>query len=564
MSLFQLKLKLRKVDSRCGVEEGSSPERDVIANRTSSEVAIINTMGGETSEHPKGEIKVEDLFESGGSDADVKWRTLKRMGYTDEDELLPSNSKGNGHVTHFSSASLRIGESGGVYTMVWAQPANPLRLTPPEGAIATSTKNDARIIAPEALNLTVPSWAKQTSTSPSSTSSSSSSSSSSTSSKGSETSKQEMEEDLDEDEEDEPMICMICDDRATGLHYGIITCEGCKGFFKRTVQNKRVYTCVADGHCEINKAQRNRCQYCRFQKCLSRGMVLAAVREDRMPGGRNSGAVYNLYKVKYKKHKRKNGQASKSLEKKTNVRGHSTVNRLHHLHNHLHSHYKYQPPQESGASSGNSSSAGQILKTALTNPSQVLHLRHNPLVLSQSEMAYAPMTYELANSLITALVKCDDFEDFATLQNLDELLDGPSDISEKLCQIGDNIVYKLVQWTKRLPFYNQLPVAVHTKLLTHKWHELLILTTSAYQAIHGDISTQNFRANVRDNLIRLQSCLSSMLRKQLSFEQLEEEVGQLVEKITQLVTMFRKLKLSQEEYACLKVINLLKQGKEKL
>lgn len=49
----------------------------------------------------------------------------------------------------------------------------------------------------------------------------------------------------------------------------------CKGFFKRTVQNKRVYTCVADGNCEITKAQRNRCQYCRFQKCLRQGMVLA-------------------------------------------------------------------------------------------------------------------------------------------------------------------------------------------------------------------------------------------------------------------------------------------------
>ena len=77
------------------------------------------------------------------------------------------------------------------------------------------------------------------------------------------------------DEDEQPMICMICEDKATGLHYGIITCEGCKGFFKRTVQNKRVYTCVADGNCEINKAHRNRCQYCRFQKCLSRGMVLA-------------------------------------------------------------------------------------------------------------------------------------------------------------------------------------------------------------------------------------------------------------------------------------------------
>ena len=30
----------------------------------------------------------------------------------------------------------------------------------------------------------------------------------------------------DEDEDATPMICMICDDKATGLHYGIITCEG--------------------------------------------------------------------------------------------------------------------------------------------------------------------------------------------------------------------------------------------------------------------------------------------------------------------------------------------------
>lgn len=68
---------------------------------------------------------------------------------------------------------------------------------------------------------------------------------------------------------------------------------------------------------------------------------------------------------------------------------------------------------------------------------------------------------------------------------MDELLDHKSDLSEKLCQIGDSIVYKLVQWTKRLPFYLELPVEVHTRLLTHKWHELLVLTTSAYQAMHG-------------------------------------------------------------------------------
>lgn len=31
---------------------------------------------------------------------------------------------------------------------------------------------------------------------------------------------------LPPEEEEEPLICMICEDKATGLHYGIITCEG--------------------------------------------------------------------------------------------------------------------------------------------------------------------------------------------------------------------------------------------------------------------------------------------------------------------------------------------------
>lgn len=32
------------------------------------------------------------------------------------------------------------------------------------------------------------------------------------------------------------------------------------------------------------------------------------------------------------------------------------------------------------------------------------------------------------------------------------------------CSIGDSIVYRLVQWTKRLPFYEQLPVHTHTQV----------------------------------------------------------------------------------------------------
>jgi hypothetical protein len=69
-------------------------------------------------------------------------------------------------------------------------------------------------------------------------------------------------------------LCPVCGDKVSGYHYGLLTCESCKGFFKRTVQNKKVYNCVADRCCIIDKTQRKRCPYCRFQKCLDVGMKL--------------------------------------------------------------------------------------------------------------------------------------------------------------------------------------------------------------------------------------------------------------------------------------------------
>uniref|UniRef100_A0AAR5P6V6 NR LBD domain-containing protein n=1 Tax=Dendroctonus ponderosae TaxID=77166 RepID=A0AAR5P6V6_DENPD len=179
-----------------------------------------------------------------------------------------------------------------------------------------------------------------------------------------------------------------------------------------------------------------------------------AVREDRMPGGRNSGAVYNLYKVKYKKHKKPSKAVTKNQEKMN----------------------------------------GTILKTALTNPSEVIRLRQR-LDSAVSSSRDRTFSVEYALSMIKTLIDCDEFQDIATLGNLDELLDHNTDLSEKLCNIGDSIVYKLVQWTKRLPFYLELPVEVHTRLLTHKWHELLVLTTSAYQAIQKAASEQQLQTS---------------------------------------------------------------------
>ncbi|XP_076850071.1 putative nuclear hormone receptor HR38 [Brachyhypopomus gauderio] len=80
--------------------------------------------------------------------------------------------------------------------------------------------------------------------------------------------------------------CAVCGDNASCQHYGVRTCEGCKGFFKRTVQKNAKYVCLANKECPVDKRRRNRCQFCRFQKCLAVGMVKEVVRTDSLKGRR--------------------------------------------------------------------------------------------------------------------------------------------------------------------------------------------------------------------------------------------------------------------------------------
>lgn len=76
--------------------------------------------------------------------------------------------------------------------------------------------------------------------------------------------------------------CKVCGDRSSGIHYGRITCEGCKGFFRRSQINKINYACTKGGNCIIDKRSRNRCQYCRHKKCIAIGMSRDAVKFGRM------------------------------------------------------------------------------------------------------------------------------------------------------------------------------------------------------------------------------------------------------------------------------------------
>ncbi|XP_077422814.1 nuclear receptor subfamily 2 group C member 2 isoform X1 [Vanacampus margaritifer] len=77
--------------------------------------------------------------------------------------------------------------------------------------------------------------------------------------------------------------CVVCGDKASGRHYGAMSCEGCKGFFKRSVRKHLTYSCRSKQDCVINKHHRNRCQFCRLKKCLNMGMKTDSVQSERKP-----------------------------------------------------------------------------------------------------------------------------------------------------------------------------------------------------------------------------------------------------------------------------------------
>ncbi|CAH0550001.1 unnamed protein product [Brassicogethes aeneus] len=75
--------------------------------------------------------------------------------------------------------------------------------------------------------------------------------------------------------------CAICGDRATGKHYGAASCDGCKGFFRRSVRKNHLYTCRFNRSCVVDKDKRNQCRYCRLRKCFKAGMKKEAVQNER-------------------------------------------------------------------------------------------------------------------------------------------------------------------------------------------------------------------------------------------------------------------------------------------
>ncbi|XP_055087574.1 nuclear receptor subfamily 5 group A member 2-like isoform X1 [Periophthalmus magnuspinnatus] len=258
-------------------------------------------------------------------------------------------------------------------------------------------------------------------------------------------------------------LCPVCGDRVSGYHYGLLTCESCKGFFKRTVQNNKRYVCGETERCRIDKAQRKRCPFCRFQKCLKVGMRLDAVRADRMRGGRNKfGPMY--------KRARALKEQRKAEEEVLKVTPHVQTDCIY--------------PVRSGTGCPPS-----LTITPVTNHvhSQTTHGTTQILHFSPFE-DYRGTRKSSIPLFVLELVRCDPDETVVQnkiRQSLQHHKHGLLSLFSLMFLLTEQTLLSMVEWARTSAFFGQLKVSDKMTLLHNCWSEMLLLDLISRQVLKG-------------------------------------------------------------------------------
>ncbi|XP_026527527.1 nuclear receptor subfamily 5 group A member 2 isoform X1 [Pseudonaja textilis] len=379
-------------------------------------------------------------------------------------------------------------------------------------------------------------------------------------------------------DEDLEELCPVCGDKVSGYHYGLLTCESCKGFFKRTVQNNKRYTCIENQSCQIDKTQRKRCPYCRFQKCLSVGMKLEAVRADRMRGGRNKfGPMYKRDRALKQQKKaliRANGLKLEAMTQviqamPTDLTISSAIQNIHSASKGLPLNHTALPPTDYDRSPFVTSPISMTMpphgslqgyQSYSHFPSRAIKSEYpDPYTSSpESIMGYSYMDgYHQTNSpasiphLILELLKCEPDEPQVQAKIMAYLQQEQANRSkhEKLntfglmCKMADQTLFSIVEWARSSIFFRELKVDDQMKLLQNCWSELLILDHIYRQVVHG-----------KEGSILL------VTGQQVDYSVIASQAGatlnSLMSHAQELVAKLRSLQFDLREFVCLKFLVL--------
>ncbi|XP_023728020.1 nuclear receptor subfamily 2 group E member 1 [Cryptotermes secundus] len=291
--------------------------------------------------------------------------------------------------------------------------------------------------------------------------------------------------------------CKVCQDHSSGKHYGIFACDGCAGFFKRSIRRQRQYVCKAksEGSCVVDKTHRNQCRACRLRKCVQAGMNKDAVQHERGP--RNS-TLRRQMALFYKE--------------------------------------PNSPPPGDLAGGLGVASVPPLIHPAPPHPS-VLDLA----------MPKVPRPEPYHMLLPTANFFCSPAAVAATaaLQKLPLGLTlpapFPSHTTETLCESAARLLFTNVKWAKNVPAFTGLNFNDQLLLLEQSWRELFVLGAAQY-------------------LLPLELSQLVSFHGALTHRDSEHAVALLHEvKVFQdTLSKFKQLHVDPHEYACLRAIVLFR------
>nr|CAD7199973.1 unnamed protein product [Timema douglasi] len=314
------------------------------------------------------------------------------------------------------------------------------------------------------------------------------------------------------------LLCVLC--------AYVPSCEGCKGFFKRTVRKDLTYACREDRNCIIDKRQRNRCQYCRYQKCLAMGMKREAVQSNETV----------LTVCHQEERQRTKERDQNEVESTSSLHADMPVERILEAEKKVECKSEQQNVEFDIGLLRTSEVSTHIGNLQLAQPCNYLFIPER--IVRDREENYLTWADSLLLTTTSTLHdhltrNCKIFgyctNNWAILQNA----------VTNICQATNKQLFQLVEWAKNIPHFTSLPIEDQVLLLRAGWNELLIAAFS-----HRSIE-------VKDGIV-----LATGLTVHRNSAH-QAGVGTIFDRVlSELVSKMREMKMDKTELGCLRSIIL--------